>query len=72
MITLEQFRSGEFSLPSSDLDEIPALCLSCSYLAYKEFSVGDGIYYYFCGYYWGEGFTRTEPPCLGGLGPEGA
>jgi hypothetical protein len=65
MITLEQFRTGEFSLPSSDLDEIPAVCFSCSYLAHKEFSVGDGIYYYFCGYYWPGGITRTAPPCLG-------
>jgi hypothetical protein len=67
MITLEQFRTGEYSLPASDLDEIPAICFACAYLAYKEFSVGDGLYYYFCGYYWPERISRTEPACLQGL-----
>lgn len=51
MISLEEFRSGAYSLPAADLDEVLSLCFSCVYLAYKEFSVGDGLYYYFCSYY---------------------
>jgi hypothetical protein len=68
MISLEEFRSGAYSLPASDLDEAFSLCFSCPYLSYKEFSVGDGLYYYFCSYYWPDRISRsinqTAPPCL--------
>ena len=68
MIGLEEFRTGLVSLPAPDLDEGLSLCFSCEYLSYKEFSVGDGLYYYFCSYYWPERIGRTPPPCLAGSG----
>jgi len=65
MITLEEFRTGQLSIPVTDLDSIPDCCFACPSLAYKEFSVGQGLYYYFCGYYWQDETTRRLPPCLG-------
>lgn len=47
MISLDEFRTGAYSLPAADLDEDLSLCSSCPYLSYKEFSVGDGLYYFF-------------------------
>ena len=66
MISLDEFRTGAYSLPAADLDEELSLCSSCPYLSYKEFSVGDGLYYYFCSYHWPDKITRTTPPCLAG------
>ena len=66
MISLEEFRTGAYSLPAADLDEGFYLCFSCVYLSYKEFSVGDGLYYYFCSYYWPERTGYPQPPCLAG------
>lgn len=68
MISLEEFRTGTYSLPAADLDEDFSLCFSCVYLSYKEFSVGDGLYYYFCSYYWPGRISQTTPPCLAGPG----
>lgn len=48
MVGLEEFRTGAYSLPATDRDEDFAPCFSCVYLFYKEFSVGEGLYYYFC------------------------
>jgi hypothetical protein len=64
VISLEEFRTGAYSLPAGDLDEDLSLCFSCFYLSYKEFSLGDGLYYYFCSYSWPDKMTSTTPPCL--------
>jgi len=66
LITVEEFRSGAYSLPASDLDEFFSLCFSCVFLSLKEFSVGDGLYYYFCIYNWADRINRTTPPCFAG------
>lgn len=68
MISLEEFRSGAYSLTPADLDEFFSRCFSCVYLSYKEFSVGEGLYYYFCGYNWPDRISRATPPCLEGTG----
>jgi hypothetical protein len=62
MIPVEAFRTGQWSIPGADLDELPPCCWECSCLAYKEFSVGDGLYYYYCSYSWQD--NPSQPPCL--------
>lgn len=50
MLNLEEFRTGQVSLPSNDADDLPMCCFSCHYLFGKEFSVGEGFTYLCCGY----------------------
>jgi hypothetical protein len=66
MLRIEEFCTGQVSIPAPDADDVPSCCFTCAYLSYKEFSVGDGLYYYFCGYNWHEGITLNVPPCLKG------
>jgi hypothetical protein len=71
MISPEEFRPGELSVPAADVDDLSPHCLACGYLAYKEFSVGHGLVYYFCGYYWQDKMTPKLPPCLAAPGGAG-
>ncbi len=64
MFTLEEFRGGQVSVPAMDAEAVPECCFSCPCLAYKEFSVGDGLYYYYCGYSWRDETDRRHPACL--------
>jgi len=64
MITLEEFRTGQYRVPAPDVDDLPPCCFTCVYLAFKEFSVGEGLYYYFCGYGWQDRIRQAAPPCL--------
>lgn len=61
----EEFRTGSISLPATDADDLPPVCLVCPYLRPKEFSTGpDGSFYYFCAYHWADELSRILPPCL--------
>jgi hypothetical protein len=60
----DQFRSGAISLPGGDLDDLPSCCRECRLLLPKEFSVGEGLVYYFCGYAWQDEPTAFDLPCL--------
>jgi len=62
----EEFRTGLVSLPSSETDEVPECCFSCLHLAYKEFSMNEGLFYYYCAYGDATPLTAALPPCLGG------
>ena len=42
MTLIDEFRTGEVSLPSAEADDIPPCGFTCVYLLYKEFSVGEG------------------------------
>ena len=64
MVSLEEFRTGAYCLPAPDLDEALSLCFACAYLSYKEFSIGDGLYYFFCSYSWPDKMSHLIPPCL--------
>ncbi|MEW6386630.1 MAG: hypothetical protein AB1491_03840 [Thermodesulfobacteriota bacterium] len=66
MITPEEFRTGQFSLPSTEADDLAPCCFTCVYLSYKEFSAnaGDGLFYYYCSYYLPERLNQTEAVCL--------
>jgi hypothetical protein len=66
MITLDEFRTGQISLPVTDADDLPPCCFTCTYLLYKEFSVCscDGPCYVYCGYGYEDKITRSLPPCL--------
>jgi hypothetical protein len=50
MQNLEEFRTGQVSLPVNDADDLPQCCFSCYYLFGKEFSVGESVTYLCCGY----------------------
>lgn len=63
MSTIAEFRTGQCSIPVTDLDDIPACCFRCVFLLYKEFSVGDGLYYYYCGYHLQDNLTQNAPAC---------
>jgi hypothetical protein len=66
MVSLEEFRTGSLSLPSTEADEVPPGCFTCPFLAYKEFSMNEaeGLYYYFCAYYTPGRLSQEVPPCL--------
>jgi hypothetical protein len=64
MIRIDEFRTGEISLPATDADDVPPACFACVYLSYKEFSMGDGLYYYHCGYHSQDRTGQPGPPCL--------
>ena len=66
MITLEEFLTGQLSLPATEADDLPSCCFTCVYLSYKEFSAnpGDGLFYYYCCYSLSEGTNPTVPVCL--------
>jgi hypothetical protein len=65
MVTLEEFRTGQYSIPAEDADDVPSCCFTCVYLMHKEFSVGcRDNFYYFCAYYWPDKLTQTKPCCL--------
>jgi hypothetical protein len=73
MITLDEFRTGQLSVPGMDADDVPACCFSCLYLSHKEFSTGaDDAFYYFCAYSWPDRISTTAPPCLGGSKTHGS
>jgi hypothetical protein len=63
-MNVDEFRTGLVSLPGGDLDDLPPCCLECGLLLPKEFSVGDGIVYYFCGYAWQSDPDGSALPCL--------
>jgi hypothetical protein len=50
MQNLDEFSTGQVSLPAIDADDLPACCFACPYLFGKEFSVGEGFTYLCCGY----------------------
>jgi len=60
----EEFRTGQISIPAPDADDVPGCCFTCASLSYKEFSVGEDLCYYFCGYLWQDKISPTGPPCL--------
>ena len=66
MITLEEFLTGQLSLPATEADDLPSCCFTCVYLSYKEFSAnpGDGLFYYFCSYNLAERINETQPACF--------
>ena len=53
MITLDEFRTGQISLPVTDADDLPPCCFTC-----------DGPCYVYCGYGYEDKITRSLPPCL--------
>ena len=65
MTLIDEFRTGEVSLPSAEADDIPSCCFTCVYLLYKEFSVGegDGLFYYYCAYNLAERINQALPAC---------
>ncbi len=63
MIRVEEFLTGQLSVPVADADDLPPGCFGCPYFAYKEFSVGDGAYYYFCGYHVAEKVSPAVAAC---------
>jgi hypothetical protein len=65
MISVDEFRTGQWSVPMGDADDLPEVCWQCVYLQYKGFSVtfSDSIYY-FCAYFWPDKLTDNIPPCL--------
>ena len=65
MMNLEEFRTGQVSLPVNDADDLPSCCFSCNYLFGKEFSVGEGITYLCCGYLLSErNISAPVPKCM--------
>lgn len=66
MFILEEFRTGQYGIPFSQADAMPAFCFSCIYLRAEESAVCfcDAPFYYYCGYSWADKLTRTVPPCL--------
>lgn len=68
MSEVTAFRSGSLSLPANDADEVPAICFTCTYLAYKEFSMneGQGLFYYYCAYQVAGRLLEEVAPCLTG------
>ena len=66
MLSLDEFRTGQLSIPSLDEDALPPCCFACVYLSYKEFSAhyGDGLFYYCCAYFWPDRLNQTVPACL--------
>ena len=65
MLSEEEFRTGSFSLSSTEADEVPP------HLAYKEFSMNEaeGLYYYYCAYHTPARLHLETPPCLAGQSP---
>lgn len=63
MPSLDEFRTGQVSLPAEDADDLPVCCRSCMYLYAKEFSVGEGVAYLCCGYFLAERTGEAAPPC---------
>ncbi|MDP3181450.1 MAG: hypothetical protein Q8M54_01375, partial [Desulfobaccales bacterium] len=63
---LEEFRVGQYGLPFSGADELPACCFNCVYLCHEESTVCfcDSPFYYYCCYSWPDKLTDTVPPCL--------
>lgn len=66
MITPEEFRSGQHSIPFHMHDELPECCGRCFYLVYEEFTVCfvNDPFYYHCAYSWPGRLTDVVPPCL--------
>jgi hypothetical protein len=66
MLNPDEFRTGQYSIPSYDADDLPEYCFACNYLAYKEFSTssGEGLFYYFCAYFADVREAAPTPPCL--------
>ncbi len=65
MAGADEFRTGDFSIPGPDADEVPECCGRCPFLSYKEFSAsGEGDFYYHCSYHWSDRDPQTPPPCL--------
>lgn len=66
MFILAEFRAGQYGVPFSDADELPAGCFRCVYLLHEESPVCfcDAPFYYYCGYAWPDKLTQTAPPCL--------
>ena len=63
-MTADEFRTVLISLPGGDVDDLPLCCLECRLLLPKEFSVGDGLTYYFCGHAWQDEPMQFRPRCL--------
>jgi hypothetical protein len=66
MINLDEFRSGQWSVPFCCGDEIPECCFMCVYLLYDETDacLCDSQFSYFCGSAWPDRLTHVVPPCL--------
>lgn len=66
MLSPEEFRTGRWSLPATEADEVPPGCFVCPFLAYKEFSMNEaeGLYYYYCAYDTPGRLRQDIPPCL--------
>jgi hypothetical protein len=71
MIRVAEFSTGQLSVPGADADDLPECCFACAYLAYKEFSVGDGAFYYFCGCPWQAEISLAVPACEEEAAPPG-
>jgi hypothetical protein len=66
MINLDEFRSGQYSVPLCCGDELPESCFTCVYLVYDERDacLCDSGSFYFCAYAWPDKLTHMVPPCL--------
>lgn len=68
MVKLDEFRTGQYSVPFGCADELPDCCFACVYLIYDDQETGaclcDSPSFYFCAYSWPDKLTQTVPPCL--------
>jgi hypothetical protein len=66
MVNVDEFRTGQFSVPFAGAGELPPCCFSCIYLQHEECPVcfSDAPFYYICAYSWPDKLTQTPPPCL--------
>ena len=66
MLRPEEFRLGQWSIPSMDADDLPECFWRCLFLQYKEFSTspGAGQFYYFCAFPLAENGIESQPKCL--------
>ncbi len=66
MFILAEFRAGQYSLPFSCAEVLPACCFACVYLLASEHDacLCSDACNYFCAYSWPDKLTDTVPPCL--------
>ncbi len=66
MLTPEEFRTGQHSIPLNLAEELPECCSRCRFLIFEEFTVCfiDAPFYYQCAYSWTEKAPDSLPPCL--------
>ncbi len=66
MINLNEFRAGQYSVPSCCGDELPECCFACVYLLSHETDacLCASQFSYFCAYSWPDKLTDAVPPCL--------